>query len=167
MVKLSISGEVYDKTMDDLKKQLADCQKQIDDLTINWKRALADYQNLEKRIAQDRDELTKYSTQKLITDLLDVLYALERSDEHLKDEGLHLAVGNFQAVLDKNGLKKIEVIGKKFNPETMDCIEVVPGNKEDEVSEEVRSGYMLWDKVLRVAQVKVEKKKIVKPDLIG
>lgn len=157
MVSLSL------KNMDDLKKQLADSQKQIEDLTVSWKRALADYQNLEKRIAQDREELTKYIAQNIIRDFLDVFDGLERSDEHLKDQGLHIAVSNFQTILEKNGLKRIEVLGKKFNPETMECIEVIPGKKEDEVVEEMRSGYLLWEKVLRVAQVKVEKKTEEKP----
>ncbi|MBI3385139.1 nucleotide exchange factor GrpE [Candidatus Gottesmanbacteria bacterium] len=144
--------------MDDLKKQLADCQKQIDDLTISWKRALADYQNLEKRIAQNREELTKYSTQKLIKELLSVLDTLEKADEHLKDQGLDLAVGNFQTILKANGVKKIEVMGKKFDPEMMECTEVIPSDKDDTALEEVRRGYMLWDKVLRPVQVKVGKK---------
>ena len=144
--------------MDDLKKQLADSQKQVEDLTNSWKRALADYQNLEKRFFQDKAELIRYSTQNIISDLLAVLDTLEKSDEHLKDQGLHLAVGNFQTILEKSGLKKTEVVGKTFDPEIMECVEVEQCDKDDEVLEEIRPGYVLWDKVLRVSQVKVGKK---------
>lgn len=150
-----------EKIMDDLKKQLADSQKQIEDLTINWKRALADYQNLEKRIIQTRGELTQYSTQKIIKELLDVLDTLDKSDVHIGDKGLHLAVCNFRNVLEKNGLKKIEVIGKKFDPEIMECVEVESDDKDDEVLKEIRPGYVLFDKVLRVSQVKVGKRAVL------
>ena len=132
---------------EELKKELEDAKKQIEEFNNNWKRALADYQNLEKRISTDREELTKYATENY----------LEKAGLHIQDPGLKMIIGNFWTILKNSGVNKIEVIGKKFDPHLMECVEVVKSDKEDEVVEEVRSGYLLEDKVLRVASVKVGK----------
>jgi len=150
------------KTDKDQQKdqQIADLKKQIEDLTNKWKRALADYQNLEKRTVMQIADSAKYSAENIVAKLLPVLDTLEKAEEHLKDQGLSLAVASFRDVLKSEGAEKIDVLGKKFNPQEMECIEVVPSDKEDEVVEELRSGYKLGDKVIRVAQVRVGKKKI-------
>jgi molecular chaperone GrpE len=123
-------------------------------------RALADYQNLERRVNQDWEEQRKLASRKIIQDILGVFDTLEKADKHLKDPGLTLGVKSFWSVLEANGVKKIEVLGKKFDPQLMECVEVVEGGKDGEVIEEVRAGYMVWDRVIRVAQVKVGKKNI-------
>lgn len=137
----------------------------IDKLKVEvqaWKdkylRALADYQNLEKRFGEQKLELVRYASEKIIYELLAVLDTFEKALEHLKDDGLALGVKNFQAVLEGNGLTKIDVLGKKFDPLQMECIEVVGESKADDVIEELRKGYKLGEKVIRVAQVKVGNK---------
>jgi molecular chaperone GrpE len=142
------------KHEDELKK----LQQELQEWKAKYLRALADYQNLEKRISQNWEEQTKYAAEKIIYDLLSVYDTLEKAKVHLQDKGLSLGVGSFWAVLENNGLAKIEVLGKKFDPNFMECVEVVASDKEGEVVEEVRAGYTLWGKVIRVAQVKVGKK---------
>ncbi|MBI4067033.1 nucleotide exchange factor GrpE, partial [Candidatus Gottesmanbacteria bacterium] len=135
-------------------------KKQIEELNNNWKRALADYQNLEKRTLTKIQDSSKYAAETIIVKLLSVLDTLEQAELHLKDQGLTLAIKSFRDVLKEEGVVKIEVIGKKFNPLEMECVEVVEGQNEDEVLDEMRPGYKLYNKVIRVAQVKVWKKKI-------
>lgn len=135
-------------------------QQEIEEWKSKYFRALADYQNLEKRVKLQREELVKYASGKIIYELLAVLDTLEQAEKHLKDPGLTLGVKNLWTVLAENGVKRIEVLGRKFNPHEMECVEVVENEKEDEVIEEVRAGYKLEDKVIRVAQVKVGKKQI-------
>ncbi len=129
-----------------------------------WKgkylRALADYQNLEKRFGEQRQEIVKYASEKIIKELLIVLDTFEKAQEHLKDAGLALGVQNFQTVLEGNGFSRIDVLGKKFDPLQMECIEVVGDSRADDVIEELRTGYKLADKVIRVARVKVGKRPI-------
>ncbi|MBI4999843.1 nucleotide exchange factor GrpE, partial [Candidatus Gottesmanbacteria bacterium] len=86
----------------------------------------------------------------------------EKLEEHLKDEGLALALCQFRDILKSEGLEKIEVEGRDFNPEEMDCVDVVKGDEgfEGKVVEETRAGYKFKGKILRVAQVAVGKKKI-------
>ena len=73
---------------------------------------------------------------------------------HIKDSGLDMIIKQFMETLKVEGLQLIESDGKTFNPLTMDCVEAVPG-KKDQVIETLNKGYLLYDKVLRPAKVKV------------
>ena len=138
--------------------KISELQKEKEEWKGKYLRALADYQNLEKRVREEREEQVKYASQKIIYELLTVLDTFEKTEEHLPDSGLRLGVQGFLTVLKENGVRKIEVLNKKFDPHIMECIEAVESEKEGEVIEEIRPGYLLWDKVVRVAQVKVGKK---------
>jgi molecular chaperone GrpE len=125
-----------------------------------WKskylRALADYQNLEKRTQAEKHEIRKYAAEVVLTRLLPALDTLTKATEHVKDAGLELALKELYAVLSEQGVQKIEVVDKSFDPHQMECIEVVAG-KDNIVVEQILPGYRLHDKILRVAQVKVGK----------
>jgi len=140
-------------------------QKNEDQLNI-WKerylRALADYQNLEKRVQATREDDLKYAGQTLILKMLPVLDILEKAQQTIKDKGLEIALNQFRLVLENESVKKIDVLGKKFDPELMECIEITDVNSKEQnncVLEELRSGYKMLEKVIRVAHVKVGKKK--------
>lgn len=128
-----------------------------------WKskylRALADYQNLEKRTAQRHGDDIRMAAKILIVKLLPVIDVLYKVQESLKDQGMALAIKQLEEVLSSEQVKKLDVLGKPFDPVTMECIEVVEGDKDDIVIEETRAGYQLHDQVIRPAQVKVGKKK--------
>jgi len=128
--------------------------KKIKDLELKWKRALADYHNLEKRIDKEKEFFVKFSNAQLLASLLPVLDDLERAKKHLKDQGLSLAVNKFKEVLQKENVEEIKAQGEEFNPELMEAMEIVAGPK-NRVVEVVNKGYLLNNKVLRVAKVKV------------
>lgn len=121
-----------------------------------WKRALADYQNLEKRTSVEKEDFVKFANSQLILKILPSLDSLEKAEKHLKDEGLSLALKQLKEGLIQEGLEKIQTQGKDFNPDFMECVEVGQG-KEGKVLDEIRPGYKLGNRVLRVAQVKVGK----------
>ena len=125
-----------------------------------WKgkylRALADYQNLEKRTQEEKQEIRKYAADTVIARLLPALDTLTKASTHIKDTGLGLALKELSAVLSEQGVERIPVVGKPFDPHQMECIEVIPGT-DNIVVEELLPGYRLHDKILRVAQVKVGK----------
>ncbi len=148
----------------DCEKQLQEMKGQIDDLTNKWKRALADYQNLERRTIERQKEIAQYSGERIIAELLTVLDILKEVEKHVKDQGLTLAIKTFIDTLKKEGVEKIEVQEKKFDPVSMECIEVVEG-KNDEVVEELREGYALNGKIIRVARVKVGREQAKKEKL--
>ncbi len=126
----------------------------ITDLENKWKRALADYANLEKRIEKEKEDFVKFANAQLLNKLLAVLDNLELAERHLKDKGLTLAGNRFREILKEEGVEEIEVLGRNFDPELMDAVETVDGPK-NKVVEVVLKGYKLYGKVLRPAKVKV------------
>lgn len=133
-------------------------KKQLEELTKKWQRALADYQNLEKRAGLEKEEFAKFANAQLILKILPGLDSLEKAGKHLKDEGLKLALKQLTDELASSGLEKMETLGQDFDPETMECLEVTEG-EEGKVLDEIRPGYKLNNRVLRVAQIRVGKTK--------
>ena len=129
-------------------------EEKVKDLENKWKRALADYRNLEKRIEKERSSLVKFLSAGLIDKLLGVLDDLERAEKHLKNKGLTLAVNQFKQVLRTEGVEEIKAQGKAFNPETMDCSEITGGPK-NKVVNVIEKGYRIEKKVIRPAKVSV------------
>lgn len=144
-----------------MKKKINEQSEQFNKEVEQWKgkylRALADYQNLEKRTQAEKQEIRKYAAEVVLTRLLPVLDTLSEATKHVQDMGIELALKELSTVLSEQGVEKIEVIGKPFNPHQMECIEVVAGS-DNMVVEELLPGYRIHDKILRIAQVKVGKK---------
>lgn len=130
--------------------------QQVTDLEAKWKRAVADYRNLERRVNDQQQAVVKFANAMLIERLLTIIDDLERANEHLKDEGLRLIIGRFKDILKSEGVEPIEVQGKEFNPQVMECAEMVEGAK-NQVVKVVLTGYTLNGKVLRPAKVLVGK----------
>lgn len=139
------------------KNNVIQVKKEVEEWKGKYLRALADYQNLEKRVAEQRTEEAKFVAKGLILKILPIFDLLKRVEKELKDQGLQIAIKEFEVVLKEEKVEKIEAVGKKFDPNMMECVEVVNGKKDNEVIEEVVTGYMMYGKVIRVAKVKVGK----------
>jgi len=144
------------KKHEEAKKQNEE-NKELANLENQLKRALADYQNLEKRIAEEKSSWIKAANKSLLLKLLPGLDSLLLAEKHTQDEGVKLSIKHFLDILEQDGVKKIETAGKDFDPNLMEAI-VTQNGEEGKVIEEVRAGYMLYDSVLRPAQVIVGKK---------
>jgi molecular chaperone GrpE len=134
-------------------------KKQAEEWKNKYMRALADYQNLERRTREEKEEIRKYAAEIILGRLLPVVDIFTKVKEHVKDPGFDLAYKELHAVLQEQGVEHIAVVGHEFNPHEMECIEVVNG-KENIVTEESLPGYRIHGKILRVAQVKVGKEKV-------
>jgi len=128
--------------------------QKLEDFENRLKRALADYANLEKRIEREKSDFVKSANAQLLDKLLPILDDLELCEKHLKDKAVSLVYNRFREVLKSEELKEIKALGEKFDPETMDCVELVSGPKNKIVGV-VLKGYLLNNKVLRPAKVKV------------
>jgi molecular chaperone GrpE len=117
-------------------------------------RTLADYQNQDRRFKEAQSQIVKFANATLIEKILLNIDSLELAQSHIKDAGLDMVIKQLQETLKTEGLQLIESDDKPFDPLTMDCIEVVPG-KKDQVITTLTKGYFLFDKVLRPAKVKV------------
>lgn len=123
-----------------------------ENLENQLKRAVADYQNLEKRMDSERSEWISSGNKSLILKLLPVLDALFLAQEHIKDEGLSLSIRKFLEILKEEGAGRIETGGEDFDPNKMECVSVQEG-EENKVISEIRPGFVLNGQTLRPAQV--------------
>lgn len=145
------------KKQDGQAKHIEELQKQIEELKTKYLRALADYQNLEKRVHAEKEATRKFAGEVFLKRLLPILDTFELAQKHLNDPGLALALKELYAFFAEYGVSKIKVLGNEFNPQEMECLEVVEG-ENNKVTAEVLPGYRFHGKVLRVARVKVGKK---------
>lgn len=127
------------------------------ELEERLKRTMADYQNLERRIEEERKLLSKLSAMLLVEKLLPVLDNLENAQSHLKDEGLEMVVKQFKEILAQEGVEEIEAIGQQFDPNEHEAVEVAEGPDEGRIARVVAKGYKIEDKVIRPAKVVVTK----------
>ncbi len=139
------------KKNDKQKQQIEEQETQLEN---QLKRALADYQNLEKRIAEEKSNWIRTANKDLIAKLLPVLDNLFLAKKHISDEGLNLSVQKFVDILHEEGIEQIETTSRDFDPNTMECVSVVAG-EENKVLEEIRAGFSLNGETLRPAQVVV------------
>ncbi len=134
--------------------------EELETVKVMLARALADYDNLSKRVDRERADLGKIASASIIIRLLPVLDNLESAQVHLKDQGLAISIGEFKKVLSEEGLNEIRPgVGDAFDENTMEAIEVVPGASDNMISEVVLVGWKFSDEtVVRHAKVKVSKK---------
>jgi molecular chaperone GrpE len=129
-------------------------KEEIKDLENKFRRTLADYQNQDKRHKSRQVEIVKFANQSLLDKLLPVLDSLELAQHHLKDAGLKMVLDQFTKTINLEGVEEIPSTNKKFDPETMDCANLVSGPKNLVVRTLVK-GYTYYNKILRPAKVEV------------
>ncbi len=151
------------KKDDQLEIRVADLENQL-------KRAVADYQNLERRISEGRSELTGFVSGELVKKLLPVKDHLEQALSGVSEaekqsgwvRGVELAVKEFEQVLSQEGLDQIAADGV-FDPSLHEAVDLRSGD-DNMILEVVRKGYNLNGKVLRPAQVVVGRKSNGNPE---
>jgi molecular chaperone GrpE len=156
------SEKQSEKEMEELDREVVvetkDDEKKLEEMEAKYKRALADYQNLQRRTQEQKIEWIKSANRELLLKLLPVLDTLMLANKHINDKGLYITIDQFLKILEQEGLQRIKTIGEQFNPHAMEAITTKEG-QEGKVLEEVRPGFMLNESVLRSAQVIVGKGK--------
>ncbi len=135
-------------------------------------RLLAEMENLRKRFEREKIETIKFGSINLARDILSpadnlerALGALPEKEEYSKNiknlvEGLKMVLKEFKNILERHGVKKIEAMDKKFDHNFHQAMMEVEREDVDEgtVVQEVQSGYIMHDRLLRAAMVGVSKK---------
>ncbi|MFQ5986951.1 MAG: nucleotide exchange factor GrpE [Thermoplasmata archaeon] len=143
-----------------------DPEKRIEDLENRMAYLQAELENLQKRAARDRVDLLRFASEGVLRQLLPVVEEFElaldalRDREHDLTEGLRMVYENLMKVLQSEGLQEIEADGQAFDPYLHEAVDFVEAEDEDEgrVVEVVHKGYRLDAKILRPAQVIVNRK---------
>lgn len=140
----------------DTTEEITEVQEEIgNEFEEKYLRALADYQNLERRIERDKELMIKIANSVLIIKLLPILDNLERAQVHLKDSGLEHVIRQFRDALATEGLSEVETEGT-FDPEHHEALTEGEG-EEGKILEVLEKGYKLGDRILRPAKVKIGK----------
>lgn len=139
-------------------EEIKKLKQEVEEWKNKYLRALADYQNLEKRVNNEMILFQKKANLKLLLQFLEVLDLIEKAEVFIEDHGLKLVKDKFLAILEEQGVKEIDLLGKPYDPHLAECIEVVEGKKDNIIVEVVRKGYQIENEIIRVAKVKVEKK---------
>jgi molecular chaperone GrpE len=143
------------------KKKKSDKSVDHIDYKEKYLRALADYQNLLKRSAEEKQEFSKYANEQLLIDLIPVYDNLKISlahisaaaDEDAWAQGIKYVIKQFKDFLESQGVEEIETKDKEFDPMTMEAIK----GEGDKVAKELKPGYKLKGKVVIAAKVELKK----------
>lgn len=129
--------------------------KKQKDLELQLVRALADYDNLVKRIDKEKEEIFARATRRLVEDLLPVIDDLERAQDNLKDEGLQMALAHIRRVLETHGVREIKAgKGDRFDAKTHEAIDTAEGGKQGVIAKVFEKGYE-WNDGTVIRPVKV------------
>jgi molecular chaperone GrpE len=91
-----------------------DKEQKIADLENSWRRAVADYKNLERRVTEEKETLIKFSNSVLLERIIPVLDNLETLCDHMKDQGLQMITKQLRDVIKDEGVEEIDALGKDF-----------------------------------------------------
>ncbi len=150
----------------ELEQAIESLKAQLEDRTTQYMRIAADFENFRRRTQKEKEDLEQQIKSSTITELLPVVDNFERARSHLKpqtEEGTTINK-SYQSVykqlvecLKRIGVSPMRSEGQEFDPNLHEAVMREPTDQHSEgtVMEELRRGYMLGDRVLRHAMVKV------------
>ena len=153
----------------ELEAELAAAREEARQNHDKWLRERADVENVKKRVARERADLTKYANETVLKDLLPIVDNLERALEHAETggdgqplvAGVALILKSLRDVLERHGVTRIESKGAPFDPAHHHAMAHVETDEHEpnSVVEEHQPGYRLNDRLLRPALVSIAKAK--------
>ncbi|MEH7443124.1 nucleotide exchange factor GrpE [Bacillus sp. JJ1122] len=157
--------EVPDQEQDPVQVKIAELEAKLEDADNRYLRLQADFDNFRRRSRIELEASAKYRAQSVITDLLPAIDNFDRAmkmevdNEQAKSlmQGVEMVYRSLLDALKNEGVEVIEAVGKEFDPHLHQAVM----QAEDEnygsniVVEEFQKGYMLKDRVIRPAMVKV------------
>ena len=145
-----------------------DLKEKYEELNNSYLRLYAEFDNYRKRTLKEKTDLLKTASERVMVDILPVVDDFERALEVISKsddvdsvkKGVELIYDKFMSFLLKNGVKKMDVIGKPFDTEKHEALTTIPATEEstrDTIVDCVQPGYELGDKVIRFPKVIVAK----------
>lgn len=168
--ELEETEEIDLQQSDKLKKlrtELKTCQSEKQEFLSGWQRSKADYVNLKNEFERKKMEISKFSNENILRDLLAVADSFnmafadkeswEKTPENWR-KGVEYIYNQFENTLKSYGIKKIDALGQIFDPAIHEAIEEIEVDNKDEDNKVImvaKEGYKLHEKILRASQVKV------------
>jgi len=162
--------EILNLEFKKVKSELETTKKDYEKTLNKLKYMLADFDNYRKQIEKQMNSTIETNKANILSKFLNLLDDYQRALDIIKKnkdidnvitEGLDGIIKNFQNILQSEGVKKIESIGKVFDPNQHDVVSFSYNSDIDEnvITDEIRTGYMIDDKILRPSLVIISKKK--------
>jgi len=163
-IKNSGSEQVPEtESTEDLNQKIIELEKELNEYKDRLLRKAAEFENYKRRTENDQLNLFKYAAESFIMKLLPVIDDFERSLQYIdssKDiesikQGILLVYDKFSKLLEDQGVKKIESVGKPFDVHYHEALlqRTVDDQEPHIVLEELESGYMYKDRVIRHSKV--------------
>lgn len=162
--ELMSKQNILNKKDKNIEELLNEEKKKSETYLDQYKYLKADFENYKKIMEKEMEKIIKCSNERIFIELLPILddmeNALKKTAGVEEKKGLEMILNNFFKILQKNGLKSIDALSKKFDPYYHEVLMKKESDNEDDiVIEEIQKGYMLNNKVVRHSKVKVSKKK--------
>lgn len=148
-----------------LEAELEAERQRSQDYEAKYKRALADYANLERRTATDIQNGINADTDSLLRDFLEIHDDFVRARDAYRSDGSETAgldsiIRNVDAMLKRRGVKAIETVERTFDPRLHEAMltKTEPDLEEQTVTRELRKGYITHGRVIRPALVEISTK---------
>lgn len=143
--------------------KLLEQAKELEAMRDQLLRSAADYDNARKRLAKEREEFIRFSQERLLRELLPILDNFERALAHTEGTdsqgvaaGIQLIWKQLSEILSAHGLKRLSSEGQPFDPHLHEAVDQVEEEgPENIVVKEVVPGYLLHDRILRPAKVRI------------
>ena len=140
-------------------------EKENSDLKEKWQRALADYQNLERRTQTEIAQRVSEKTNGLLLNFINIYEDFLRAENSLSKEkintdGIQAVIKNMETLLAENNIKPIDAIGEIFDPQIHEAVSMVEDDSLDDgtITKEVSKGYISGKAILKPSKVIVSKK---------
>jgi molecular chaperone GrpE len=164
----SLSGTSYLNEPVSEESEVEKIKAELDEQKDKFVRKVAEFENYKRRNAKERIELIQTAGKEVITDMLDVLDDCDRAQKQIEKsennkeikEGVLLVFNKLRNRLSAKGLKAMETIHEKFDPDLHEAITEIPAPSDDlkgKILDEIVKGYYLNDKIIRHAKVVVGK----------
>jgi molecular chaperone GrpE len=148
-----------------LRQELEELRTQADEYLDGWQRSRAEFANYKKRVEREQAQVYQVAAGNIVKRYLDVLDDLERALKNRPSEGdgvawaggIELIYRKIQAILENEGVKPMDTDGQLFDPNLHEAISSEPSDEHEsgEIIEVLQQGYMLGERVLRPAVVRV------------
>ena len=158
---------LFDNMINELQNELQEVRTKADEYLDGWQRSRAEFANYKKRVEREQAQVYQTATGAIVKRYLEVLDDLERALRNRPQNGegaawangIELVYRKLQTILENEGVKPIQAEGQFFDPNFHEAVtlEESDGYESGQVIEVLQQGYMLGERVLRPAMVRVAK----------
>ena len=163
--KLEAIKKLFKKEAEKLKKEIDTKDKEVKENYDKFLRLNAEFDNFKKRIQREKADSFKYASEKVIRDMIPVIDDLERALHATKNndkvgdlsKGVEMIMNKIKNILGSAGAQQFNSLDQVFDPNKHEAISkiVTTEREHNTIIEELRKGYMFYDRLLRPAMVVV------------